>query len=88
MNPLSKQYRFIGSNEILPEGTEVSIRGQRGKVVKHEIVDAVPSGKIVVHTVLLTHKVVPDYGSKSKIIPLPKAKEWRGNYTAIFANIM
>jgi hypothetical protein len=77
------KYRNIGPNEVLPAGTEVSIRNMKGRVVSCDIVDAIPDGKISIHTVLLTHKTVPDFGYNYKTVPLKAPKKWRGNYTAI-----
>jgi len=88
MNLPIKQYKTIGPNDILPDGTEVSIRGKYGKIISHEVVDAEPCGKIVVHTAILTHKRIPTSGYQTEMVLMEKAIKWSGSYSAIFANIM
>ena len=76
--------KTIGPNDVLLNGTKISIKNMKGHIVNHEIVDAVPSGKITVHTVMLTHKVVQDVGWKFKTVPLKKPIQKKVNYSAIY----
>ena len=72
----------ISPHDILSEGTQVCIGTKRGRVVSHEIVDAIPSGKIVIHTVTLTEKLKITFG-KYHTYERIEAEIWTGNYSAI-----
>ena len=74
---------LLGPHDVLQDGTKISTGNQFGTVVHHELVDAIPAGKIIVHTVTMTHKSVPDWGNKTKLVALPKPITKKVNYTAI-----
>lgn len=74
----------IGPHDVLQDGTKIAIVNQRGTVIHHELVDATPSGKIIVHTVTMTHKSVPYFANKTRIVPLAKPITKKVNYTAIY----
>lgn len=69
--------------DILAKDTIITIGNKQGKVLSHEIHNATPCGKIVVHTVLITHKwkVLP--ANRGTWIEIDKPYKWTGNYTAI-----
>jgi len=85
---IMSKYRNIGPNEVLSNGTKVSIRNMKGTIINCEILDAVPSGKISVHTAMLTHKTIPTFGHNYKTVPLITPKKWRGSYTAVLVEVM
>lgn len=48
--------RRIENNELLKIGTEVQVKGLRGKVVAAEIVPAHPCGTVALHTIEYNEK--------------------------------
>lgn len=52
----------ITPEDVLAKGTKVRVGNDYGEIVSHRIVNAVPSGKIVVHEIRFTHKRVRNYG--------------------------
>jgi hypothetical protein len=48
----------IGPHDVLAIGTKVRVGQKIGKVVGSREEDAVPSGRIVIHTIEFTHKIV------------------------------
>ena len=50
--------KYIGPHEQLADGTKVRVGTKIGTVVSSEIVDAIPRGKIVVHTIKFTHRII------------------------------
>jgi hypothetical protein len=74
----------VGPMDVLPKGTEVQIGNKRGTVQSHKVVNAHPSGKIVVHKVKITHKrkILP--GAKNaRWDAVAKPEVWEGNYSAL-----
>ena len=75
----------IGPHERLQDGTMITVGNKRGYVVSSEILPAVPSGTIVVHTVQLTDKIKRDYGKAWHWEPISE-KPRTVNYTAIIVS--
>lgn len=80
----------IGPHDQLTLGTLVQVGNRMGNVVKVEVVPAHPSGMIVVHTILFTHKVVLkhiqgwDKKAVYKKTVLKKPVKQTVNYSGIF----
>lgn len=73
----------IGPHEMLAIGTPVKVGNRFGTVVKAEVVQAVPCGTIVVHTIHFTHKVVRGAGRIAKKVELHQEKTETVNYSFI-----
>lgn len=56
--------------DILDNGTRVRVGNEFGTVVGHKIAIAVPSGKIVVHTIRFTERRVRKFGNNWVIKPI------------------
>jgi hypothetical protein len=59
----------LSLHEVLENGTEVRVGNQFGKVISHKVVNAVPCGTIVVHTIEFHSKRVRSFGRNYKVIP-------------------
>jgi hypothetical protein len=68
--------------DLLPVGTPVRVRNLRGEVTKAEIMSAVPSGFIAVHTVRLNEKLSTFGAGRSRWEAI-KPKEQTCNYSFI-----
>lgn len=71
----------IGPHEILPIGTKVRVGQKLGSVVGSREEDAVPRGKIVVHTIEFTHRIIRV--PRPRRIPLAKNQTYSVNYSFI-----
>ena len=58
----------IDALDALPVGCLVSVNGKIGRVVKSEIVDAVPCGKVALNTIVFTHKMIKSRGINGALV--------------------
>lgn len=73
--------KYIGPHEQLPDGTKVRVGSKVGKVVSSEVVDAVPRGQIVVHTIEFTHRIVRV--PRPRMMRMQKTQTYAVNYSNI-----
>lgn len=57
----------ISSHTALDIGTEVRVGNKFGKIVKVEFVNAIPCGKVVLHTIEFHSKRIRKFGQTYKI---------------------
>lgn len=67
--------KSISHIEVLPDDSEVIVKMKHGKVVSSKIVDAHPSGKIVVHKINFYKKQVGRSGRKKIYMKINKTEE-------------
>jgi hypothetical protein len=53
----------INALDTLPIDCLVSVNGKIGRVVKSEIVDAHPCGKVALNTIVFTHRMIKSRGN-------------------------
>lgn len=70
----------IGPLDQLENGTKVRVGNKIGQVVSSKVVDAIPRGSIVVHTIEFTHRIVR--------IPRPRMMRMKPQtYSVNYSNI-
>lgn len=73
--------KYIGPHEQLADGTKVRVGSKIGKVVSSEVVDAIPRGQIVVHTIEFTHRIIRV--PRPRMMRLQKTQTYTVNYSNI-----
>ena len=74
----------INSNELLPAGTEVFVKNQKGTVLSSEMVKASNFGMICSHTISFTHVHKSRTAGKSPWVALEKPETRGVNYAFIY----
>lgn len=53
----------LRADDLLPVGTEVRVKNRIGTILKAEMIRAVPSGMIALHTVRFTKRIICGFAS-------------------------
>jgi hypothetical protein len=81
MKRMNNQRNGIGPHDQLPDGTKVRVGNKLGQVVSSKVVDAIPRGSIVVHTIEFTHRIVRI--PRPRMMRMQKPQTYSVNYSNI-----
>lgn len=73
----------LGPLDQLAPGTKIRVKNKIGVIVGAQIVPAVPSGLIVVHTVCMTAQRVRGFGTAYRLVPIKTPVYQTVNYASI-----